>query len=1356
MEADQNMQPTAPQNPFIPRASFGPEEYDEVVSILRTQGDPVPGFAQMLTGTLALDPRIQDRGPEYLDYNALRTGKAGVLQDLGIPQGRGLSDEQIISLFATDLEGNPIQAGGGFLQGMAREAAPAIAGSAGFFKGVQVGNKLVSGVPPTSPAGAATRIGVPIITGLGFAIGADLATRAGQEAVIGDEPLFVPGTKEAFEAGKTTMGALAFLPMPYMIKPTVNLGAKAILENIGQETAPRSARIVGGIESALERTGQRARGEMGTLPQVGLAASELGAVAGTGAGAYMAEDLKPGDAWTRFGFELTTGLAGGLGSEMLIQRTVETGAQVANAIRNRLSRMADERAANMQNRYTERQLDEAGDYLLRQLELNKENPEEVIRLLESSDFDQFLVDESGNPIKMTAAEMTGSPTLLRMQMERGDTQKDPGQSKAAQAVDGLRRGILGLYANADQEALGALSDIQTNLWDAELSQRVAQATDRVRRNMERVGVDPETFEGIDSREAARKLKEQLEAQKQAMRREESKLWQSSDQDRTSEFRDAEGNVVEKPNFVQMWEREVTDYSEDIPEAKNPIMRIPELRDLDDFVQRKGQELGLSGYQDSATAAVLPEERNLDAAVQKLTGQGRDFDLFQRVLSEAENFETTQQKLDFIKQAAQNLTRTDLKPSELDRTMLELVGTKAGKPGANDIATALNRQADVLEARAKQSVADATPPEPGDLSIQELRVMRQTALNAGRKLSSGTNPDPDKARIAYMFADALLDDMAYSFDPANRMAYDSARAYSKAFNDVWSRAYGGEILGTVNTGANRIPIDILAEKAFSTDAAFMRAQQLDQISQVQVTQSLTNLLDEADRAQGADLLSKATTSKIIDPKTETLDPYRFRSWVDNNKAEIDAIPGLNEKLQQIYLDNLDVRGATEQLIRSARAAALDPDGETLNVNALRRWMRQPANDRLLTMMPALRSDLENVTTARQLLAEETAAAKALNKERRQEELSLYELLPDKTLNPATRVSKAISLTNERPFVELNSLWRYVDSVGEDGFTVMSGPFEGSTFTRDDVVGGLRRAIFDSVFNQGGKDGPIFNVMTAQKMLFEPHPNSPAKLSLADWMKAKDIISEDELKNVQKLISRMAQVQAFSARATPGDLERFAEEMGPVFELALRVTGANLGSKVGQLMGGSSQGLVAPAAGSKFLRGLVQNQLFELPASSRSDIILGIAEDPRMLATVLRRGKQNRQEGMSNAMRFILRGLVDNGILSNIRRTLPAVQNIGAADSEGTPQEEPVYRGPVPVQQAAPQPRPQPAPQQPVPPLRPPQLPTQGAGAATSPGPQASAAPQRPPIQSSGPVDRARFAALFPEDRELMGIASLMGG
>ena len=53
------------------------------------------------------------------------------------------------------------------------------------------------------------------------------------------------------------------------------------------------------------------------------------------------------------------------------------------------------------------------------------------------------------------------------------------------------------------------------------------------------------------------------------------------------------------------------------------------------------------------------------------------------------------------------------------------------------------------------------------------------------------------------------------------------------------------------------------------------------------------------------------------------------------------------------------------------------------------------------------------------------------------------------------------------------------------------------------------------------------------------------------------------------------------------------------------------------------------------------------------------------------------------------------------------------------------------------------------------PTTGGGSAPSLAPQVTAAPQRPPVNQSGPVDRARFAALFPEDRELMGIGSLIG-
>ena len=59
------------------------------------------------------------------------------------------------------------------------------------------------------------------------------------------------------------------------------------------------------------------------------------------------------------------------------------------------------------------------------------------------------------------------------------------------------------------------------------------------------------------------------------------------------------------------------------------------------------------------------------------------------------------------------------------------------------------------------------------------------------------------------------------------------------------------------------------------------------------------------------------------------------------------------------------------------------------------------------------------------------------------------------------------------------------------------------------------------------------------------------------------------------------------------------------------------------------------------------------------------------------------------------------------------------------------------------------------LNPPvQTPTQNSGPALGPVNPPPAAVQTA-SQGSGPVDRTKFAALFPEDRELLGIGSLMG-
>ena len=1317
---------------FIPRATFGQDEFNEVVDVLRTQGDPVPGFAQMLTNTLSRDARIQDRGPNYLSYDALRTGDAGVLRDLGMQQGRGLTDAQIISLFARDAEGRPIQEGGGFWEGFAREAAPAAGAAGGFYGGMQAGNLAVSGVPPVSPPTAAVRIAVPLLSGIGGAIFGDWATRTAQESLIGPEPTFVPGTAAAFEAGKSTMGAAAFLPMPFLIGSKVNLGARAVLDNLAADAAaPLSTRLVRGVESTLERTGAAARG---APIRAGLV--ELGAVAGTGAAAYGAEEVAPGDAWARFGAEMVGGIGGGLAGDTVVKRVPQALSLAYDGVVGLLRRFKSDNAANATGALSDAQMADAADYLLTQLEANGEDPQALVELLNSEEFSRFLVDQDGQPIQLSAAELTGSPTLLRLQMERGAQGGTGTGSNQQKAVDALRRGILFMYANGDRQALGQLADVQTSLWDAELTGRVQQATQRLQENMRAVGAD------VDNLDSARRLIEVLKNQQREMRAQERTLWRRIPQNiEITEFRDASGNVKDTPNFIETWENLMPD--ENIPEAQNPVLRIAELRDLNDFVQRKGSELGLPGYVSDGDSAgpALPEQRRLDAAFLKIEGT-----------TYGERFNTLMDSF--------RGDQFDNSTEEIVRRLRQEAGSQRGRfstPRTRDYANALDRQAELLIAQQQQPVMDGTPAPAGALNVTELLAMRNTALNAGRQLASQGNSD--KAMMAYEFAEALLSDLD-SFPPGTNQAYDNARAYSRAYNDVFTRAYGGEVLGRSRTGEPRIAPEALAINVFNGDASYLRASELDRISQAQFGQSLTTLLSEGDRPAGQALLQSANQAGVIDPDTNMINRRVFDDWFDANQAEIDAIPGLRENITQMITANADIRGPVEMLVRSARDAAIDPESNTLNVDALRRWASRPNNARLLDAMPALKGDLENIQTARQLLTNTARETSEQAAERRRGVLSLYELLPDKTMNPATQVSRAISLTNPRPFRELNDLWSYVDNMGDEGFSVTGGPLAGQTFNKQELVNGFRRSIMDSVFNRAGENGPIFDIENAYRTMFEPHPNSPNDVILADWMQERGIMSEGDISRTRRLLGRMAQIQAFSSRAKPGEIEEFAQQVGPLFMLATRISGSELGALGQRAMSGSTQSLIARQAGSQFAQRVVNQYLSELPASLRMDVITTIVEDPQLLATVLRRGSSPAEQ--QRIGQALVQGLIDNGIMSSIRRTAPAVQNLNEQDAleiqnylQSIEEEQQPAPAPAPVPTPAPQPN-VPAPTQQGSLVPPAISPTQGGGAASSPVQQASAAPQRPPIQSSGPVDRTRFAALFPEDRELLGIGSLMGG
>jgi hypothetical protein len=235
-----------------------------------------------------------------------------------------------------------------------------------------------------------------------------------------------------------------------------------------------------------------------------------------------------------------------------------------------------------------------------------------------------------------------------------------------------------------------------------------------------------------------------------------------------------------------------------------------------------------------------------------------------------------------------------------------------------------------------------------------------------------------------------------------------------------------------------------------------------------------------------------------------------------------------------------------------------------------------------------------------------------------------------------------------------------------------------------------------------------------------------------MVRNDIIPEREVTALKKYLTEMVRLEAMDANGTIGEL---VEQAGPMMDFYLRISGSALGSRMQGLLpgGGGAGSLVAAGAGSKMMR-----QLFnKVPESMKLDVMSELMENPELLAAMMRRPRNDREKmRIANRVQDLLMGL---GFVP-ARRAAPQVLKSEEVD-DITVEEAPTVE---PVSSVAPtaMPAPQPVPAQPV-----------------APPPTTTLASATPP-PAPGPVDRQRYAAMFPSDIasgmiRQQGIGSLMG-
>jgi len=1310
------VEPVAPSLPFL---TYDKDEFETDFSLF---GGDTSAFTSSMVEVLAED--FPER-PDYLTYGGLRDGTAPILDTIpelaGLsPAERRLSDNDIIEFFARDLEGEPIQAGT-FLGGAKREIIPAAASVPTFMGGFALGQAAVAGVPPVGPA-AVLRFGLPFVTGT---VGAGLGYFVGEQvndAIQGEESPLLPGTAAAYEAGKTAAGALAWLPMPYMVPKQINFGVE-LAENLVKEgqKIPLSLKVARGLESTVGTMGAQAQAN-----KLKFGAVETLAGAGATGGAYAVEssDLE-GSTAARITGELAGGVSALLLGNLITKRLPTTfGALKAGYGAVKEGRV-QEGAVNLATAFKGKRQTQVTNYILDLLEESGEDTEAVIAALSSKEFESLLMDDSGKPIALTAALKSGSPTLAAL--EKSLEQMAVGLSKErnsanVQADRALRNTIVALYGTGDKGAIQEGALLAQAVFDADLENNLLGAMNEVLSSFDKVaGKRGPDWAAERQATLGRKLYEVIDARFKAGRAQERTLWRNTGPNLTlTEFVDADGNATNVPNFMSYWENTLPETVEAADEVKKPLSAI------NAFVTRKRNELfpeeGAAAEVVASPRLVQARER-LEDSLDAISGVTYNVDRFNSVRDQASQIADIDERVTFLRQRASIVRR---EAADAEDKLIERRTAKA-----------IDELADVerLTARdaAREGALAATDEATdGAVSIRELTEMRTSALSKARMLAAAG--DSSGARIAYGFAEALMRDLE-SFPQGVDPAYDTARAYSRAFNDAYTRTFAGDILGVSKTGAPKVAPEQIANDIFNADAGYLRSLQLDGLGKFELTQSLTNLAGNA-KGELKPLLDDMM-STVINKDNDMIDTKKLTDWISDNSDALAQFPQARDNVLQAVNTTTTVRGTTETILRNIRAAAYNPETGVVNVDALNKWMAKPENVDVLNAMPALKADLENSITANLLLKEGTAANKEALKELNGQ-ISFMDLLPNTTENPATAFARAFNQNNKRPIESLNNLWKVVEKAPESWTDAT-----GVTRTKEEALEGFRSSLIESLYTRNGQTSNSFSPKGLYEAIFLPHPNSPGKITLAEWLVEKEVMPKVEVDRLKRITSEMVKMESFTMKDGV-DLGDLAETVGPMMDFYLRIVGSSIGTRAQSLVPGDTAGgsLVAASAGSKAFRTAYSKVFANIPESMKMDVMTQMMRDPELLAVMLKKGRTEREKSAIGGRLTAL--LVEKGLIpagqgaANVgRRALPAVTREGVfEDTEGQtpPQSTPFFIQnvlPSNDQQGAVAPPPRP----PVPTPSPVGPPTTRASAVPSPAPA--------PV-NSGPVDRTRYAALFPND------------
>jgi hypothetical protein len=185
-------------------------------------------------------------------------------------------------------------------------------------------------------------------------------------------------------------------------------------------------------------------------------------------------------------------------------------------------------------------------------------------------------------------------------------------------------------------------------------------------------------------------------------------------------------------------------------------------------------------------------------------------------------------------------------------------------------------------------------QPVGTNVNEMRQLRSELLEQATVASNAGNYG--EARILNRLAESVLEDMDVVFREAGDTTYDAARAFSREFNDTFTRSFAGKATATGRFG-DRIAPELLLDRALASgpQATALQMHELEEATRFLVVRGYQDSGAVTDMIDAQERILRLAAANFIDPTTNKVNPAQMNKFIKDYELVLSRFPEVRQNL-----------------------------------------------------------------------------------------------------------------------------------------------------------------------------------------------------------------------------------------------------------------------------------------------------------------------------------------------------------------------------------------------------------------------------------------------------------------------------